>query len=100
MKIFSGQGVEKNNDMARSIVLRKSNKWDGAGDVLKLESRQLEIRNQERTKRTHKKQNTQYWEHEHGEERKKKRKIYLTATLLFESGKFIYIYSLFLLLYS
>ena len=72
MKIFSGQGVDKNNDMARSIVLRKSNKWDGAGDVLKLESRQWELRNQERTKRTYNKQNTQYWEHELGEERKKK----------------------------
>ena len=45
VKIFSGQGVDKNNDMARSIVLRKSNNWDGVGDVLKLESRQWELRN-------------------------------------------------------
>ena len=37
--IFTGQGEEKNN-MARSIVLRKSNKLEEAGDVLKLESRQ------------------------------------------------------------
>lgn len=26
VKLFTGQGVEKNNDVARSIVLRKSNK--------------------------------------------------------------------------
>lgn len=37
VKLFSGQGVEKNNDVARSIVLRKSNNWDAAADVLKLE---------------------------------------------------------------
>ena len=44
VKIFSGQGVEKNNDMARSIVLRKSNKWDGAGDYATLERRQVKCR--------------------------------------------------------
>ena len=45
--------------------------------------------------RTHKenynKQNTQYWEQELGEEMEKREKPYLTATLLFESAKFIYI---------
>ena len=35
-KIFSGQGVEKNNDVARSTVMRKSNKWDTTSDVLKV----------------------------------------------------------------
>ena len=30
VKIFTGQGVERNNDMARSVILRKSNKWDSA----------------------------------------------------------------------
>jgi hypothetical protein len=33
VKLFTGQGVEKNNDVARSTVLRKSNKWDGPADV-------------------------------------------------------------------
>ena len=28
VKIFTGQGVEKNNDVARTVVLRKSNKWN------------------------------------------------------------------------
>ena len=35
--IFTVQGVEKNNDVARAIILRKSNKWDSAGDVLRQE---------------------------------------------------------------
>ena len=39
VKLFTGQGVEK-NDMARNIVLHKSNKWDAATDVLRLESGQ------------------------------------------------------------
>ena len=51
VKMFSGQGVGKNNDVARSIVLRKSNNWDAAADVLKLESRQWELRKQERAMR-------------------------------------------------
>ena len=34
VKIFTGQEVEKNNDVALAIILRKSNKWDSAGDVL------------------------------------------------------------------
>ena len=35
LKIFTGHDVESNNDVARSIVLRKSNKWDSVGDVLR-----------------------------------------------------------------
>jgi hypothetical protein len=34
VKMFTGQGVEKNNDVARGIMLRKSNKWDATADVL------------------------------------------------------------------
>jgi hypothetical protein len=34
VKIFTGHGVEKKHDVARGIVLRKSNKWDAAADVL------------------------------------------------------------------
>ena len=74
VKLFTGQGVEKNNDVARTIVLRKSNKMDGPGDVLKLESRQWELKNRERTKREYNKQNDMYWEHELIESRQNKRK--------------------------
>ena len=44
LKIFTGQGVEKNNDLARNIVLHKSNKWDSSKDILKQESRLWALR--------------------------------------------------------
>ena len=51
VKIFTGQGVEKNNDVARGIVLRKSNKWDATADVLRHEKRQWELKECERRPR-------------------------------------------------
>jgi len=36
IKVFTGQGVEKNNDVA---ILHKSNKWNPTADILKVESR-------------------------------------------------------------
>lgn len=50
IKIITAQGVEK-NDVAQSTVLRKSNKWDSTGDVLRLEHRQWVLREQERAKK-------------------------------------------------
>lgn len=35
LKIFTGRGVEKNNDSARNVVLHKSNNYDCVGDVLR-----------------------------------------------------------------
>ena len=62
VKIFTGQGVERNNDVARSIVLRKSNKWDSVGDVLRQESRQWRLKTREREPRTYHKRKVDYWE--------------------------------------
>ena len=62
VKIFTGQGVERNNDVARSIVLRKSNKWDSIGDVFRQESRQWLLKNRERTPRNYCKRKANYWE--------------------------------------
>ena len=62
IKLFTGQGVEKNNDMARAIVLRKSNNWDFPTDILRLESRQWELQESERSKRSYTKKNSTYWE--------------------------------------
>ena len=53
VKLFTGQGVEKNSDMARNVVHHKSNKRNAAADVLKLESRQWELRDSKRTKRSY-----------------------------------------------
>ncbi|XP_066016033.1 uncharacterized protein [Pocillopora verrucosa] len=73
IKLFTGQGVEKNNDMARAIVHKKSNKWDAPADILKLESRQWNLRDSERAKRTYSKRKSSYWEHDLRENRKSKR---------------------------
>ena len=67
----------KNNDAARSTVLRKSNKWDGPADVLKHEARLWELKHRQRPKRNYTKKNDQYWEYELGETRRNKRKTKL-----------------------
>lgn len=72
VKLFTRQGVEKNNDMARNIVLHKSNKQNAAADVLKLESRQWELRDCERTKRPYSKKEMTYWDTRIKEKRRKK----------------------------
>lgn len=77
IKVFTGQGVEKNNDFARSTVLNKSNKWNPAGDVLRMEARQWALRSYERRKRQYIKTNITYWEHGLLEARKKRRKVCL-----------------------
>ena len=71
VKLFTGQGVEKNNDAARNVVLHKSNKRNAAADVLKQEFRQWELRDQERTKRSYCKKNMTYWDTEIKEKRRK-----------------------------
>ena len=51
VKILTGQSTERNNDVARSIPLRKSNKWDSVGDVSCQESSQWPLKNMKRTPR-------------------------------------------------
>lgn len=53
IKLFTGhdQGVEKKNDMAGAIVVRKSNKWNAAAEILKPESRQWNLCDSEHSKR-------------------------------------------------
>ena len=74
-KIFTGQGVEKNNDVARSIVLRKSNKWDSACDVLRHEKRQWELQDWERKPRGYTQRNEMYWESGIRESRQKRKRV-------------------------
>ena len=71
VKIFTGQGVEKNNDVARGIILRKSNKWDSAGDVFRQERRQWELKEHEREVRKYTKRKESYWDVEIKEARKR-----------------------------
>ena len=62
VKFFTGKGVEKNNDVARSVVLHKSNNKNPASDILQLEFRQWELRGSQRTKRSYNKKDNNYWE--------------------------------------
>ena len=73
-KLFTGRGVEKNNDYARNIVLHKSSKWDATSDVLKVEARQWAPHKSEREKRPYNKSNTEYWEKDLLEARSGKRR--------------------------
>jgi len=72
LKMFTGQGVEKNNDDAKKLYFQKSNKWDATQDVLQLEARQYALRGQEREKRKYTKRKADYWESEISETRKKR----------------------------
>lgn len=72
-KIQISEGVEKNNDFAKSTVLNKSNKWNPAEDVLRMEARQWTLRNHLRNKRHYTKQNFNYWEQGLLETRKKRK---------------------------
>lgn len=54
-------GVEKNNDTARSIVLRKSNNWDSPAEVIRAEHRMQSLSCRERRKRNYTKKNDEFW---------------------------------------
>ena len=62
MYIFSSLlGVEKNNDVACNVVLRKSNNWDTPADVLRCEHRLQLLCKYERTKRKYNKHDDNFW---------------------------------------
>lgn len=60
-----------NNDMARNVVLHKSNKRTPAADILQLEFRQWQLCERERSKRKYTKKHDAYWETEIKEKRRK-----------------------------
>ena len=70
LNMFTGQGVEKNNDDTKKLSFQNSNKWDATGDVLQLEAGQYALRGQEERKYT--KRKTEYWETDVSETRKKR----------------------------
>ena len=76
VKLFTGQGMEKNSDFARSTVL-KSNKWNAAGDVLRTEARQWVLRSYKHKKRQCTKTNKTYWEHGLLEARRRRKGKYV-----------------------
>ena len=78
LKIFTGQGVERHNDMARGVIVRKSNKWDSAGDVLHQEQRQWNLQNHEREARSYEKRKSTTRMRKSNKPDKKSAKVSLT----------------------
>lgn len=62
LKVFTGQGVEKNNDDAKRVYFNKSNKCNATRDVLQLEARQFVLKHCDKEKRTYRKRNSDYWD--------------------------------------
>lgn len=71
--------------MARSVVLRKSNKWDSAGDVLGQEKKQWELRNHERDARVYVKRKEASWDEEIKQTRQKRNKSHHSNQKLTEA---------------
>ena len=68
--MYENAGVEKNNDAAKHAYY-SSNRHDPCGEVLQIESRQVELESCRREKRPYTKTNTSYWETEIREKRAK-----------------------------
>ena len=54
-------GVEKKNDDLRRYFHRKINRWDAATNLLLVEKRQEELREEERAKQPYEKRDSLYW---------------------------------------
>ena len=58
---FSGQGMEKANEIAKSIHHQHSNKIDACANILKDSMRQLQLKHMQRESREYSKRNLVYW---------------------------------------
>ena len=58
---FSGQGMEKANEIAKSIHHQHSNKIDVCANILKGSMRQLQLKHMQRESREYSKRNLVYW---------------------------------------
>ena len=74
IKVFTGHGVEKINDLARKFHHRKSNRYDATTDVMLAMGRQneLEKRGRKRQKRAYTKSNEEWWTTGNTESRSKR----------------------------
>ena len=58
---FSGQGMEKANEIAKSIHHQHSNKIDACANILKGSMRQLQLKHMQRESKEYSKRNLVYW---------------------------------------
>lgn len=75
LKSFTGQGVEKNNDIVRAIYHNKSNRHDACKEAIQALKRIDHLQEYERDPREYKKQNNNYWNVEIYEQRRKKPRL-------------------------
>ena len=75
VKIFTGQGVEKTNDVVRAIYHNKCNKHDACKDSLLALKRLDYLSDQERKPNSYNKHNTEYWQTTIFEERRKRPRV-------------------------
>ena len=74
---FSGQTLEKNNDLVKTIHMKKSRKWDPCVEALRIKKRleRGEEMDLQRRRRAYNKQNMQWWQHGIHKRRKELRSI-------------------------
>lgn len=78
IKCFTGQGVEKTNDVIRRLYHLKSNKHDACKDGLQAVKRLHELENFDRQPRKYKLSDKAYWESGINEERQKRPRLSVT----------------------
>lgn len=75
LKSFTGQGVEKTNDIVRSIYRNKSNRHDACKEAILALKRTDHLQEYERTPHTYTKQSNDYWNSGRYEQRRKKPRL-------------------------
>ena len=68
---FSAQGMEKLNDIVKSIHHQHSNKIEACADVVRASWRQSQLSDRKRSPRVYSKQKPEYWKHEIFKKRQK-----------------------------
>jgi hypothetical protein len=69
VKCFTGQGVEKVNDVIRQLYHQKSNKYDACTDGLQAVKRLDDLQDFARKPRRYKQQDASYWNNRRGQKR-------------------------------
>lgn len=82
VKCFTGQGVEKVNDVIRRLYHQKSNKYDACKDGLQAVKRLDDLQGFDRKPREYKQQDASYWNEGIMEERQKKHDLVLPPGMM------------------
>ena len=75
LKIFTGQSVEKTNDVVRAVYQRKSNKLDSGKDTLMALKRRALLVQYEKKPNSYNKHDDAYWTQQISEDRRKRPRL-------------------------